>query len=140
VLGEDVVLAEDEPDALVNLCKILHMQYTAPKPMTSTELLHLGIVADKYGCVKAIQLAVEALFPTNLNFYTITMGVVATRDLVVAAYLLDHAAMFDQYTRIIFTCHSHSLAVIALSETGQRMPVAAWRKCNRRMVQKASQC
>lgn len=51
VQGGDIVLEEDEPDALVNLCKILHMQYTAPRPMSPTELLHLAIVADKYGCV-----------------------------------------------------------------------------------------
>ena len=124
--GDDVVLDEDEPDAMVNLCKILHMQYTAPKPMNSKELLHLGIVAEKYGCVKAIRLAVEPLFPTDTKSWTIDLW--ATRDLVVAAYLLDHGPMFSTYNCIIFTRYTHSLAEVALSEVGQRIPIAAWRK------------
>lgn len=45
--GQDVVFNEDEPDAVVNLLKILHMQYTWPKPMAPLELVALAIVTDK---------------------------------------------------------------------------------------------
>lgn len=118
---------EDEPDALVNLCKILHMQYTWPKPMNSTELLHLGIVADKHSCVKAIHLAIEALFPVDIA----KLDCNATRDLIVAAYLLDHASLFNTYTNLILTAYLDPLTDLAFSEIGRRIPVRAWCKFTR---------
>ena len=45
--GEDITFSEDEQDAAVNLLKILHMQYTWPKPMSPLELAALARVADK---------------------------------------------------------------------------------------------
>ena len=62
-VGEDIKLTEDEPYAAINLLKILHMNYTAPKPMGSLELLHVAIVADKWDCAKAIYLTLDGLAP-----------------------------------------------------------------------------
>lgn len=128
--GQDIILEEDEPDAVVNLCKILHMQYTWPKPMRPKELLHLGIVADKYGCVKAIHLTLEALFP---RLHGLKPDPWEVRDLIVAAYLLDHPERFNKYTHGMLTGNSKSLTEIALSEMSQRIPTAAWCKCTRRL-------
>lgn len=123
--GGDVVLAEDEPDALVNLCKILHMQYTWPKPMSPREILHLGIVADKYECVQAIHLTLDALFPRIAR----TMhGCWEMRDLIVAAYLLDYPDMFNRYTYKMSMSYTKPLSEVALGEMSQRIPIAVWCK------------
>lgn len=122
--GADIVLKEDEPDALVNLCKVLHMKYTWPKPMNPTELLHLAIVADKYSCVEAIRLAAEPLFPTALT--SDTTKSTDTRDLMVASFLLDHAYFFNTYSMVMLMLFSDPLPEMALAGVGQRIPIAAW--------------
>jgi hypothetical protein len=71
-------------------------------------------------------LTLDALFPADKNEWNIDVW--ATRDLVVASYLLDHPAKFNTYSRIIFTTYSESLADIGLSEVGHRIAAAAWRK------------
>ena len=123
-LDSNIELEEDEPEAVVNLCKILHMKYTGLRPMGATELLRLAIVADKYMCVEAIGLAADALFPTE----TKGMACEPVRDLVVAAYLLDQPAHFRRCTKAIMTDYTKSFATVALSEEGQRVPATVWRK------------
>ena len=120
--GQDVPLEEDEPDAVVNLCKILHMKYTWPASMTPKELLHLAIVADKYDCVKALQLSVQSLFPRS----KLTCDAWGVRDLIVASYLLDHPEWFQKYTKILIGSYTQPLSEIGLSEMGQRVPMAVW--------------
>ena len=122
--GQDVMLEEDEPDAVVNLCKILHMKYTWPTPMNPKELLHLAIVADKYDCVEAIHLAVQPLFPTG----RFPGGCWAARDMIVASYLLDHPHYFSIYTKMMLARYSYPLAEIGMSEVGRRIPISTWRK------------
>ena len=122
--GNDIVLEEDEPDAVVNLCKIFHMKYTWPKPMHSNELLQLAIVADKYDCVKAIALAIESLFPQGV----FTCSGSGARDLVVAAYLLDHPYNFTECSKCLLGLCSLPLSKIGDSQIGQRVPLQAWCK------------
>jgi hypothetical protein len=118
--GQDVMLGEDEPDAVVNLCKILHMKYTWPTPMNPKELLHLAIVADKYDCVKAIHLAVQPLFRTG----TFSCDCWGARDLIVASYLLGHPRYFCEYTKMMLAHYSYPLAEIGVSEVGRRIPIS----------------
>lgn len=90
--------------------------------MSSLQLLHLAIVSDKYGCVKAINLTLDALFPKEIKgLYASSM-----RDLVVASYLLDHPSLFWKFTNSIFADYTEPLVEIAFSEMGQRVPALAW--------------
>ena len=94
--GKDIMLIEDEPEAVTNLVKILHMQYTWPRPMSPLEVLALSVVADKYGCVKALNLSTEALFPRDVG--SKRLNSMTMLNLATAAYLLDQPKFFFIYT------------------------------------------
>lgn len=90
--------------------------------MKPADLLQLAIVADKYDCINAINLALDALFPMS----AIGLDILSTRDLLVSAFLLDHPNRFSSFTREMVTCHTDSFAKIGVTETAQRIPAIAW--------------
>jgi len=122
--GADIELDEDEPDAIVNLMKILHMQYTWPIPMTALELVSLAVVADKYDCVKAIQLSLGNLFPSIPESFTAKDMV----KLAAAAYLFDNPHFFRACTFKLLISYPDSVKDFARLETAQHIPLQAWCK------------
>jgi len=123
--GSEVELDEDEPDAIVSLMKILHMQYTGPMPMTALELVSLAVVTDKYDCVKAVRLSLDALFPAA------TARLLPVTDMVklaVAAYLLDYPTLFTKTTFNLTVSYSASCSKLAELDIAQRIPLQAWRE------------
>lgn len=70
---KDIVLAENLSTAMLDLCSVLHhnrqsdLASVQPSTQASLRVLELCVEADKYGCVDAVKLPVEALF---YRFYT----------------------------------------------------------------------
>lgn len=56
--GQDIQLADDDPQAFALLCKILHMRYLSQDPPDYDQLVALGIVADKVGLKRMIGMKV----------------------------------------------------------------------------------
>lgn len=92
--GQDMTFEGDQANAVTNLLTILHMRKEGPQPMEPGDLVQLGIVADKYDCVKALRLTLDTLFPQ----FSVYFHSRAVRELVVAAFLLDHAKLFNHLT------------------------------------------
>lgn len=125
---EDIELDEDEPEAVINLFRILHLQYTAPTPMTVANITGLAVVADKYDCVKAIQLGLGALFP-QMSMFMPAEDIV---KLAVAAHLLDRPQLFRSYTSRLMTAYSDSIPEYTRHQIAQRIPSHAWSKLDKR--------
>lgn len=123
--GRDIELNEDEPDAVANLLKILHMKYTSPRPMSALELVALAIVADKYDCVTALSLSVDALCPRDVPDRRKAGDMV---NLIAASYLLDHPLSFNKYTKCLIMDFSESMMDLARFEMVQRVPSLVWRR------------
>ena len=124
-IGEDIHLNEDEPDAIVNLCKILHRRYTLPTLMAPFALLQLAIVADKYSCLQAVRMSLDALFPKQISWDRRSM-----LELIMASYVLDHAQLYYQYSQSFMMDHPQPLASLLYDEAANRVPIAAWCKYN----------
>jgi len=122
--SEALELDEDEPDAIVSLMAILHMRYTGPMPMTTLEIVSLAVVTDKYDCVKAVRLSLDALFPAIATDMSATDMV----RLAVAAYLLDYPGMFTKATLKLITYYRTAIPQLVELDIAQRIPFKAWRK------------
>ncbi|KAK5135234.1 hypothetical protein LTR08_005484 [Meristemomyces frigidus] len=124
--GKPIKLEDDDPKAVITLCKILHMQYEpSGVSLTSNELLDLAIVADKYDCVKPLALSLRSIFP-DTGIYRAPF--IDDANLVCASYLLDHPSLFRRYTQAIVKDHTTSFKNLASSGMGQRLPMALWLK------------
>lgn len=125
--GKEVLLKDDGAKAFVMLCKILHMRFPLPgQPLTAREVLDLAIVADKYGCVQALSLSLRSLFPDKA-----TSGGTTFQDMgkfMCAAYLLDHAHLFQKFTRAIMADYTEPFTELALTDMGKHLPMTIWRR------------
>lgn len=125
--GEPCTIEEGNVEGILDLLAILHMRYDGSIPMSPRDILQLAIVADKYDCVKAISLTLDTLFPRC----TAALHLWDARDVIVAAFILDHPKIFRNSTREILMSQAGTFADIAQTEIGQRVPVKAWRKLPR---------
>lgn len=127
--GKEVNIKEDHAAAFKTLCEILHMQYSLEQTtLLPIDLLSLAIVADKYDCVKAIQLSLNTLFEGAARYGT---TLIQMCGLVNAAYLFDSPKLFKQFTGSIILQSQQALtdtqAARAQKDTG--MPPIVWCKC-----------
>jgi len=124
--NKDIDLHDDDPKAMTVLCKILHMQYDLPeKSLSANELLNLAIVADKYGCIRAVKLSLESIFP---RYPIVGTTFQQTGDFICAAYLFDHPVLFERFTGSAILDYAESFTELAFTETGQRVSSIIWCK------------
>lgn len=88
-----IPLPEDDPDAMVILCKALHMRFDMRAEEISAEtLLKIGVVADKYDC----SLGLGVLPHYWINQQMSTANDKTRAQLFVASYLLKEPEMFQR--------------------------------------------
>lgn len=122
--GKELFLKDDDPRSFITLCKILHMELDpTEKGMAPHELLGLAVVADKYGCVKALGLSLKTIFPEKP---TVPVTFQEAGQLVCAAYLLNHAALFYNYTQHMMAGYTEPFTSLAVSDTGLLLPMFTW--------------
>lgn len=107
-----IPLPEDDPDAMVILCKALHMRFDMRAEEISAEtLLKIGVVADKYDC--SLGLGVLPHYWINQQVPTATDKTRA--DLFVASYLMKEPELFQRLGHDLQMKNSGNLS-IALQE------------------------
>ena len=88
-----ISLPEDDPDAMVILCKALHMRFDMrAEEISAATLLKIGVVADKYDC--SLGLGVLPHYWNNQQMPTATDK--TRSQLFVASYLLKEPEMFQR--------------------------------------------
>ncbi|KAL9107167.1 MAG: hypothetical protein Q9187_008465 [Circinaria calcarea] len=96
----DVDMPEDDTEAMITLCGILHHRYECTTSSPSTEfLIHLATTADKYDCVSAVSqwsgnhisdLILKAEIQENLDY-----------RLLYLTYAFDDHRRFRQITKLL---------------------------------------
>ncbi|KAK4956310.1 hypothetical protein LTR10_005832 [Elasticomyces elasticus] len=87
----EIALKGDDPEAMVMLCRALHMQFVAvPDELTPTTLRALAIVVDKYDCSGALRYASESWVRKVAK----SAAPCELPDVLCAAYHLQQAELF----------------------------------------------
>lgn len=87
----------DPPLAMKHLLRLLHHAdplEPGERIITTSAVLDLAIIADKYDCIEALRLPVDALLSKYLGNEDFTLD-----HLVTAAYMLDQPHHFRHFTR-----------------------------------------
>ena len=89
------MLIEDEPEAVTNLVKILHMQYTWPRPMSHWRCLP-SLCGGQVWVRESPQLEHGSLVSRDVG--SKRLNSMTMLNLATAAYLLDQPKFFFIYT------------------------------------------
>ena len=109
-----VSMPDDDCDGMVLLMKLLHHRYESDinkLPPSVTELQNLAIVADKYDCVRAVQLAASTWFEAlqvQLSLKEEQRDWTGLEQMLVVAYLLDLPKAFQKITKQIILRYPQS--------------------------------
>ncbi|KAK3668514.1 hypothetical protein LTR22_000808 [Elasticomyces elasticus] len=96
VTAIEIPLPDDDPEAMIMLCRALHLQFVAmPDVLTPAALLALSVVADKYDCTGTLRFASE-IWIKNAMHTTVPLDMV---NLLTAAYLFQQAKVFGAVCR-----------------------------------------
>ncbi|EMC92591.1 hypothetical protein BAUCODRAFT_76882 [Baudoinia panamericana UAMH 10762] len=121
---KDIALPDDDPKVMRTMLEILHMRFAVPKTaLPGKELLGLAIVADKYDCVRALQMSLESIFPKRVATHG---SFEELGDLINASYILDHPHLFEQYTQDAVKRYSRPYKQFGQSDVTQQVPEHLW--------------
>jgi hypothetical protein len=117
---KEILLPEDDADALKIICEITHLQNSAvPDSLPPSAVIQLAITADKYDCVPALKFAsAHWLEPRE------SQAVADLALLMAAAYILDDAQGFMEVSRSMIIQHDGSYLLLANEELELIVP---WR-------------
>ncbi|KAK5680605.1 hypothetical protein LTS10_007538 [Elasticomyces elasticus] len=91
-MAVEIPLPDDDPEAMIMLCRALHLRFVAmPDVLTPAALLALSVVADKYDCRGTLRFASE-IWIRNAMQTTAPCDLV---NLLTAAYLFQQAKVFN---------------------------------------------
>lgn len=101
---KEISLPEDDADAMRTMCAVIHHRNDViPGEMSSSDILRLSIVADKYDCKIALQHATRHWLD-----HRNVVSLKEQMELMTAAYLLDHAQAFSGITYAMMMEHAGS--------------------------------
>ena len=129
--GKDIEIKEEDTEAFVVLCKLLHTQYEIPKErLPSKKILAIAVVADQYACVKAVSLPMTVLFPLfECSGKPDALSMDEIAQFIIATYLLDHPQLFHHFTaKICTSSYNRPLTSITKLPGAGRVPSDVWRK------------
>ncbi|KAK5734723.1 hypothetical protein LTR17_008653 [Elasticomyces elasticus] len=91
-----ITLPDDDPEAMIMLCRALHLQLVAmPEVLTPAALLALSVVTDKYDCRGTLRFASE-IWIRNALPMAAPLDLI---NLLIAAYMFQQAKVFNAVGR-----------------------------------------
>ncbi|KFZ20359.1 hypothetical protein V502_03214 [Pseudogymnoascus sp. VKM F-4520 (FW-2644)] len=115
---KEIPLPEDDVGAMTIICAVIHHRNDIiPGEMSSSEVLKISVVADKYDCKVALKHAIHQWLDHR--------NVVSLKDLtelMTAAYLLDEAQAFSAITYTIIMEHTGSYLSFAQDQIDFGVP------------------
>lgn len=97
----EIPFPEDDPSALLTLCKLLHLHDVVDEPRTPAQILKLAFLADKYNCCGALR-AFYSIWVRKA--FEATMFVDQFVQLFVASYLMRLSGPFKEIGhKLMFT-------------------------------------
>jgi len=115
---KEVLLPEDDVSAMMTICAVIHHRNDViPEELTSTAILQISIVADKYDCIIALTHAIHHWLD-----HRGTMSIKELTTLMAAAYLFDNAQAFSKITFTMLMEHAASYLPFAQEPIDLGMP------------------
>ena len=131
----EVSVEEDDEEALVLLCKLLHFRHDEDStlrklmPTSLTEkVVQLAKIVDKYDCIDAFELIGEGLLSRCARFAEDTLPFVNMANLAAAAYLLQQEWYFALFTRRLVLQYNEPFSLLNESQHGKLLPPLTLRK------------
>ena len=130
-------LPDDDPEAMVSLCKIVHFRADnsdiltgRPSPQLGVQLLKLAIVVDKYECIDSLGLASDAIFERFVHCeQEVRESMECTANLTAAAYMLQKQLYFALFTRRLVLDHCNPYTEVLEYACVPIIPTVALCKC-----------
>jgi hypothetical protein len=115
---KEIPLPEDDVDAMTIICAVIHHRNDLiPEEMSSSEVLQLSVVADKYDCKVALKHATHHWLD-----HRNVVGLKEQMELMTAAYLLDQAQAFSAITYTMMMEHTSSYLPFAQDQIDFGVP------------------
>ncbi|CZS92494.1 uncharacterized protein RAG0_03095 [Rhynchosporium agropyri] len=115
---KEIWLPEDDAEAMRTMCAVIHHRNdVVPEEMSSSKILRLSIVADKYICTIALKHATSHW----LDHHNVA-SLKERMELMTAAYLLDHAQAFSAITYTMIMEHAGSYLALARDQVDFGVP------------------
>jgi hypothetical protein len=115
---KEIPLPEDDADAMRIMCAVIHHRNDLiPGEMSSSDVLRLSVVADKYDCKIALKHATRHWLD-----HRNVVSLKEQMELMTAAYLLDHAQAFSAITYTMMMEHAGSYLPFAQDQVDFGVP------------------
>jgi hypothetical protein len=132
---KEIPLPEDDVDAMTIICAVIHHRNDLiPGEMSSSEVLQLSVVADKYDCKVALKHATHHWLD-----HRNVVGLKEQMELMTAVYLLDQAQAFSAITYTMMMEHTGLYLPFAQDQIDFGVPWELFCKyCNKEYIQNSS--
>jgi hypothetical protein len=115
---EEIPLPEDDVGAMTIICAVIHYRNDIlPGELSSSEVLQISVVADKYDCKVALKHATHHWLDHR---YVVSLR--EQMELMAAAYVLDQAQAFSEITYAMMMEHAGSYLPFAQDQIDFGVP------------------
>ncbi|KAL5344886.1 hypothetical protein ACLOAV_010283 [Pseudogymnoascus australis] len=115
---KEIPLPEDDVGAMTIICAVIHYRNDIlPGELSSSEVLQISIIADKYDCKVALKHAAHHWLD-----HRNVVSLKEQMELMTAAYLLDHAQAFSDITYAMIMEHTASYLPFAQDQIDFGVP------------------
>lgn len=115
---KEIPLPEDDADAMTIICAVIHYRNDiVPERLSSSEVLQIAVVADKYDCKVAIKYATRHWLDHRK-----VVSLKEQMELMTAAYLLGQAQAFSDITYAMIIEHAGSYLPFAQDQIDFGVP------------------
>ncbi|KAL5324952.1 hypothetical protein ACEPPN_006073 [Leptodophora sp. 'Broadleaf-Isolate-01'] len=115
---KETPLPEDDAEAMTIICAVIHHRNDiVPEEMSSSEVLRLSVVADKYDCKVALKHAAHCWLD-----HRNVVSLKGQMELMTASYLLDQAQAFSAITYTMMMEHAGSYLPFAQDQIDVGVP------------------
>ncbi|KAK5128374.1 hypothetical protein LTR85_003042 [Meristemomyces frigidus] len=117
----EIQLPDDNARVMVIICQVLHLRhYALPADLSSSEILQVAALADKYDCVEALRFASQHWMSKRMDSMGTAMSTPDRVNMLAAACLLHNA---DVFRRMAQNLSMHTRGRVPLPNIGGQLAV-----------------